>query len=243
MTLPTIEPGQRLWSERLPGGAHDSFLIRRGNSLRLTALDGGANLSALFIHHDEKTERYNMADTLKAQHTFYLARGCVCYSDMGRILCSITGDTVGWHDAVCGVSDADGIRSKFGSGPYQSHRNEMYRNGRDSMLVELEKWGLGKRDLVTPINFFSKVIVAGDGALRFIPGHSQAGSEVDLRFEMNTLVILSSVPHPLDPNPVYAPKPVMLQAFRGGPPGDDDYCRNVRAENLRGFCNTERYYL
>jgi urea carboxylase-associated protein 2 len=243
MTLSPIDAQHVLWSEQLPGGAHHSFLIRRGNSLRLTDLEGGANLSALFVHYDEKNERYNMADTLKAQHTFYLTRGFVCYSDMGRVFCSITDDTVGWHDAVCGVSDAHGVEAKYGAAPYQTHRNAMYRNGRDSMLIELEKWGLGKRDLVTSINFFSKVTVSAAGDMHFVPDHSLAGGEVDLRFEMNTLVILSTCPHPLDPNPRYAPKPVLLQAFRSEPAGGEDFCRNFRPENQRGFCNTERYYL
>ena len=56
----------------------------------MTDVDGGANVSALFYNHEDRLERYNMADTLKAQHTAYLTKGFVCYSDMGRILCSIT---------------------------------------------------------------------------------------------------------------------------------------------------------
>ena len=39
-----------------------------------------------------------MPDTLKAQHIARLTAGFVLYSDMGRMLCSVTGDTVGWHD-------------------------------------------------------------------------------------------------------------------------------------------------
>ncbi len=74
--------------------------------LRLTDVEGGANVAALFYNYEERLERYNMADTLKAQHTAYLTKGCVCYSDMGRVLCSITEDTCGWHDTLCGVSNA-----------------------------------------------------------------------------------------------------------------------------------------
>ena len=52
--------------------------MRRGVTLRLTDLEGGANFSALFYNFEEKTERYNMPDTLKAQHTAFLTRGhCV----------------------------------------------------------------------------------------------------------------------------------------------------------------------
>lgn len=242
MTLPTIGSQHLLWTERLPGGAHTSFVMRRGNRLRLTDLEGGANLSALFVHYDEKTERYNMADTLKAQHTFHLTQGFVCYSDMGRVLCSVTADTVGWHDTVCGVSDAAQVLEKYGSAGFQSHRNSMYRNGRDSLLIELGKWGLGKRDLVANVNFFSKVLATEDGSLSFQADHSPAGGQVELRFEMNTLILLSGCPHPLDPNPLYAPKPVQLEAYRGDLPDADDYCRKFRPENSRGFINTERYY-
>jgi len=101
----SIPPGPVLWEETMPGGMQWSGIVRRGVSLRLTALSPGANVSALFYNHEDRVERYNMADTLKAQHTVFLTKGHVCYSDMGRVLCSITADTAGWNDAVCGASD------------------------------------------------------------------------------------------------------------------------------------------
>ena len=243
MSLASINNEDLLWSEDLPAGAHTSFHMRRGNRLRLTDSEGGANLAALFINYDERSERYNMPDTLKAQHTFHLTEGFVCYSDMGRVLCSITGDTLGWHDTVCGVSDAAQVLAKYGTASYQSHLNAMYRNGRDSLLIELEKWGLGKRDLVANVNFFSKIVVGEDGNLQYHVGHSIPGNQVELRFEMNTLVVLSTCPHPLDPNPHYQPKPVLLEVYRGTSPDQDDKCRNFRPENCRGFTNTERHFL
>ncbi len=78
-------PGKLLWEEHLHSGAHWSGVARRGTRLRLTDLEGGANVAALLYNYEEKLERYNMADTLKAQHTAFLTRGNVCYSDMGRI--------------------------------------------------------------------------------------------------------------------------------------------------------------
>ncbi len=56
-------------------GAHWSGVARRGTTLRLTDLEGGANVAALFYNYEEKLERYNMADTLKAQHTAFLTKG------------------------------------------------------------------------------------------------------------------------------------------------------------------------
>ena len=70
-------------------------------------------------------------------------------------------DSCGWHDTLCGVSNAEMVKAKYGEATYQTHRNAMHRNGRDGLLVELGKWGLGKRDVVPNVNFFSKVVADG----------------------------------------------------------------------------------
>ena len=231
-----------LWEETIPGGNHWSGVMRRGSALRLTDLEGGANVSALFYNREEKLERYSMPDTLKAQHTAFLTAGNVCYSDMGRVLCSIIADTAGWHDTICGVSDAMQIEKKYGETRFQTHRNGMFRSGKEGLLVELGKWGLGKRDLVANVNFFSKVAADDTGTLHFQSAHSQAGDTVDLRFDMDVLVVLSTAPHALDPNKDYKPAAVRLTAWHAGPASADDPCRNACPQNQRGFINTERYY-
>lgn len=229
-----------LWEEHLPGGCHWSGILRRGLTLRLTDVTGGANAAVLFFNHEEKLERYNMADTLKAQHTFRLTKGHACYSDMGRIFCCITADTVGWHDTVCGLSDSKLIQQKYGIARYQEHRNQMYRSGLDGMLIELGKWGLGVRDIVANVNFFSKVTANDAGELTFHHNHSQADDYVDLSFEMDTLVILSAAPHPLDTRTTYQPGAVHLAAFTT-PTAAASECKRI-AENLRGLHNTHRFY-
>ena len=62
---------------------------RAGQILRLTDTTGRACVSALFYNARDPLERYNMADTLKAQYTAFLTAGRVLYSDMGRVLASI----------------------------------------------------------------------------------------------------------------------------------------------------------
>jgi len=234
-------PANLLWDELLPGGHHWSGRLRGGTALCLTDVQGGANVSALFFNAEQPLERYSMPDTLKSQHTAFLTAGYVCQSDMGRVLCSITADNLGWHDTWCGVSDAAMVRAQYGEKNYQQYRNAMLRNGRDNLLIELAKWGLGARDLVPTVNFFSKVVPDANGALRHVPGHSQAGSSVVLRFEMDTLVVLSSAPHPLDARLDYAPADVQLHATLAAPVAADDACRTQCPQNGRAFTNTERY--
>lgn len=235
-------PDWVLWDEHLFNGAHWSGIVRRGTTLRLIDVEGGANVAATFFNYEQPLERYNMPDTLKAQHTAYLHKGIACYSDMGRVLCSIIEDTCGWHDTLCGVSNAAVVRAKYGDTSFQKNRNDYYKNGEDSLLNELGKHGLGRRDLASTANFFSKVTVDTAGKMKFHPHNSKPGDFIDLRFEMHALVALSTCPHVLDPDSHYHPREVRLVAWRSGPAPRTDFCRNYCPENQRGFYNTDVLY-
>lgn len=236
-------PTAPLFTKQLDHAGLWSGVISRGKTLRLTDLEGGANVGLLLFNADQTTERYNMPDTLKGQHIFHVRAPFCLHSDMGRILASIVADSAGWHDSVCGCSDAKLVSQKYGDKNYQTARNEFHRNARDAFLIELAKWGLGKRDLVPNLNLFSKVVADSEGKLSFVENHSKAGGTIDLRFEMNTLVVLNTCQHPLDPDPVYHPRQVKLEVFTSPPAAADDPCRNSRPENVRGFINTENYYV
>jgi len=232
-----------LWGDTVEAGASWSLRLRRGQELRIEDSEGGANVAALFYNYEAPTERYNMPDTLKAQHTAHLTKGFVLYSDMGRILCSITEDTRGWHDPLGGHNDAAAVRKKYGDSTYQEMRNAWKRNTRDNFIVELGKYGLGLRDLTANVNFFSKAVVHNDGSMEYVASNCAAGDSVTLRAEMNLLVILDTGQHPLDPSPNYAPKPVKFSIRPALPVAADDPCRRKCPENARGFINTERYFL
>ncbi|WP_321798020.1 urea amidolyase associated protein UAAP1 [Caballeronia sp. J97] len=233
---------ETLLEETIPGGGHASLIVKRGQSLRLTDVCGGANVAMLLFNAAEKSERLNLPDTLKCQHTAKLTKGHCLYSDMGRVLAAIVADTCGWHDSLAGVSDAAEVFAKYGEGRYQELRNAFYRNGTDNLLVELGKWGLGIPDLLMTLNLFSRVDVTDAGALNFVQGNSQAGDHIELYAPMNTLVVLTAIQHPLDPNPEYAPKPVKL-TLGNASPEVAEICRTSCDENTRGFINTERFFL
>lgn len=231
-----------LFEKTLHGAGMWSGVISRGKRLRLTDLDGGANAGMLLYNALERQERYNMPDTLKGQHIFSLSAPYCLHSDMGRLIASITADGVGWHDTVCGHSDAARVLKKYGAANYQDARNDWHRNGRDCFLIELAKWGLGKKDLVPNLNLFSKVVADDDGRLTFVPGNSKPGDLVELRFEMDTLVVLNTCQHPLDPDLVYRHRHVKLEVFSGDAPQADDPSLTVRPENFRAWENNQTYH-
>ncbi len=242
--MDNLEHKEILFKKIISGGWNWSHIVKRGTTARLTDIEGGANASALFYNAANFTERYNMGDTLKIQHISYLCKNRCIYSDMGRILMSITNDSCGWHDVVCGVSNASLIEERFGEKSYQNFKNAFHRNGYDSLLIELAKHGMGRRDFTEVINFFSKVHVDEDGALSFVKGFSKPGDYVDLRAEMDTLMVVDTGMHPLNPAKSYQEKPIQVTILSTcSPVRPDDPCRTFCPENKRGFVNTEHYHL
>jgi len=229
--------------ESLRGGQMWSRVLRRGQVLTLTDVEGGATPAALFYNASQPLERYNFADTLKAQHTAMLTRGHVLYSDMGRVLCSIIEDSAGWHDTITGHMTRAASLAKFGAGSFQKLRNEQHRDTRSNFLIELGKHGLGKRDIVPNVNFFAKITPDENGQLSWQAAR-EAGRRVSLRAEMDVLIVLSNTPHPLDPSAHYAPTPLALSIHQGPLTVPlDDLCRTSCAQNGRGFQLTEQLNL
>ena len=232
---------EALYEDVLPGGSHWSFVANPGVQLELVDIEGGGNAAMLTYNPSNPLERLNLPDTLKCQHTFRLTQGHCLYSDMGRIFCSIVADDVGWHDASSGTCNAELVEKKWGKLTYQEARNDYIRNGRDSFLIELGKYGLGRRDFAANVNWFSRVGVSDDGSMEYVANHSRAGDAVTLRFEMPTLVVLHTCPHPLNPSTDYPRHPIGYRLSLAPPVADDDLCRISRDENGRGFMNNYLY--
>ena len=236
------------YTTTIPGNGHWSLEIRRGTFMKITDIEGGANLGMLFYNPRNLLEKYNAPDTLKCQHTFKLQRGNCLYSDMGRIFASITEDHSAngegnWHDTICGNSNAEQVEKQFGKRDYQKDRNSWLQNGSDAFLTELAKYGLGRADMASNINWFSKVIADDNGNITLATKNQTAGNSVTLRFEMDTLVLLHACPHPLNKADAYPFKSVQIELGEAEAVADDDYCKNFRPENQRGFQNNALYYL
>ena len=230
------------YSTEIAAGGHWSLRTRRGTYLRLTDLSGGANVGMLFYNPENLLERYNAPDTLKCQHTFKLTKGNCLFSDMGRIFASIVTDDCGWHETVCGNIHADQVTALWGARNYQQDRNQWCQNGHDAFLVELAKYGLNQCDMSANVNWFSKVIADQNGDMHLAGAHSKAGDQVTLRFEMDTLVLLHTCPHPLNRAPVYPAKAVKIELGIASSVSDDDFCLNFCEQNRRGFENNALDY-
>ena len=229
---PATLPQERVRArEMIPGGWYHSFRLQRWESLRIVNETGRASVSALLWNANDPAERFNAADTVKVQWTARLAAGRLLFSDMGRVLASITDDTYGHHDALLGGSTRSSNERNYGAAAV--------RNTYDNFLLAAAKLGLGPRDVPPCVTFFAPVRTDDAGRFVWADTPCPAGAYVDLRAEMNLLVTLSNCPHPFDPAPAYAPEAITAIVWQSEAPAADDYCRTATEEAVRGFENTD----
>lgn len=221
-----------LLTHDVPGGAAWSVLVRAGRVLRLTALADGGNCSSLVYPAADPVDRMNVPDTLKAQMSARIHPPMVLMSDRGVGLASVVDASSDWHDALGGHS-LDHHVEPFGPTSYQADRNDWRRSARVGLVSELTKHGRTAADLHACVNFFAKVATGDDGTLTWVPNHSRAGDWVALRAEVDLLVVLSTAPHPMDPQ--WSPAPVRAEVEPGGPYGEDDPSVLFRAESARAL--------
>lgn len=231
------------YTTTMSSGKHWSLRLRRGLSLQLTDMLGGANVAMVLYNANNLLERYNAPDTLKCQHTFHLTQGHCLYSDMGHVMASLTRDTAKGHETICGNSSSESVAEQYGSRSYQQDRNEWRQNGTDAFLVELSKYGLNRADLPANVNWFNRCSIGEEGAISLANDHVEAGRTVQLRIDMDCLVLLHTCPHPMSGRGTYPEMQVEISLSDAAPMKDDDECLNSCDENRRGFENNRIYHL
>lgn len=233
---------QAIWTKVLKPGEKWSGAIGRGKYVHFKAQGDGANVSVLLYNLLDKTERYNMPDTLKAQFTAHLTQGNILMSDNGRAMASFVQDSLGWHDSICGLTTREMTDEKWGKTTYQEQRNDYHRAGMENVAMELVRNGLSMRDLVPCVNLFSKVFIKEDGSMNFESGWCKEGATVTLRTEMDCIWILSNTPNPLDDSQTWPSVPVEVSIYDAPATDLTDECVQHRDENFRAFQNTWDYY-
>jgi uncharacterized protein len=232
LPAPSIATDRIVHREVIPGGWYWSTKVKKNEVLRVSLEDGFSTLSLIAWNAADPSERLNLPDTVKLQWTTGLGKGRVIFSDMGKVMFSIVEDTSGAHDCLMGGSTASSNAKK-----YATANSQAMRNTRDNFIIAATKLGLDKRDIPAALALFAPVRVDSDGRFVWKPDLLNGADYVELRAEMDMTLVFSNCPHPLDPNPAYAPNPVSVTRIAASEPAADDLCRTATAEAVRGFEN------
>ena len=199
-----LDPAGATFRQVVPAGEPFMKEIRKGQVLRILDLEGNQAVDTLFYSARDPEERYDANNTIREQGNIYLTAGTVLLSNEGNPMLTIIADTCGRHDTLGGACSAESNTVR-----YALEKRHMH-SCRDSFLLALAEWdnGMNKRDLSSNINFFMNVPVTPDGRLTFEDGISEAGRYVELRAEMDVLVLISNCPQLNNPCNAYNPTPV-----------------------------------
>lgn len=227
-----IDPARILHTETIAGGWYWSTTLRKGEALRIEQPHGASSIALVCWSARDTSERLNLPDTVKVQWDTRIQKGRVLFSDMGRVMLSITEDSSGGaHDVLLGGSTAASNAARY--------PDTDTRNTRDNLVLAAGKLGLSRRDIPMVLTLFAPVRVLENESFAWQPDLLNGGDYIDLRAEMDLLVGLSNTPHPLDPSPFYAPPPAVITRYRAEVAADD-LCRTATAEAVRGFENNAR---
>ena len=194
-----------VFRQTVPAGDYFLHRIEKGQTFRSLDLEGNQAADTLFYNADEVSERYSAMDTIRAQGNVYLTAGTVLRSNEDRPMLTITADTCGRHDTLGGACATESNTVRY------SLEKKCMHACRDSWMLainENEEYGLSKSDITHNINFFMNVPVTPEGGLTFDDGISGAGKYVELRADMNILVLISNCPQLNNPCNGYNPTPV-----------------------------------
>ena len=199
-----LDPAAAAFRQVVPAGEPFMKEIRKGQVLRILDLEGNQAVDTLFYSAADPEERYDANNTIREQGNIYLTAGTVLLSNEGNPMLTIIADTCGRHDTLGGACSAESNTVR-----YALEKRHMH-SCRDSFLLALAEWdnGMNKRDLSSNINFFMNVPVTPDGRLTFEDGISDAGRYVEMRAEMDVLVLISNCPQLNNPCNAYNPTPV-----------------------------------
>jgi uncharacterized protein len=206
LQISSLHPDAALESFVIEAG--DSFVheLRRGQIVRIVDLKGNQAVDTLFYNAHDYSDRYSAQDTIREQGNLYLTTGTQLLSTEGNVLLTITADTCGRHDTLGGACSQESNMVR-----YAVEKRPMHAC-RQSFMKGIQYWkrGLEKRDITSNINFFMNVPVTSEGGLTFEDGVSEAGKYVELRAEMDVLMLVSNCPQLNNPCNAYNPTPVQI---------------------------------
>jgi hypothetical protein len=201
---PVLNPETAIYDQQIQSRQPWSRIIQKGQILRIIDLQGNQAVDTLFYRADDPSERYSAQDTMVNQGNIFITTGTEILSNEGNVMMTVIADECGRHDTVGGACSMESNSVRYGL--HKKHLHACVEN----YLLELSKYEMSKRDLVSNINFYMNVPVSADGTLEIVDGISEAGKIVELRAEMDVMVLISNCPQVNNPCNAYNPTPIRL---------------------------------
>jgi urea carboxylase-associated protein 1 len=197
-------PREILVDEIVPARAAWDHALRNGEMLRIIDLEGNQAVDFLMYAVHDDAERYSAQDTIASQQNIFLRAGSVLLSNEGNAMAVVRATSVAYHDTIGGACSCESNTLRYG------HHTKGQHSCVDNFLSASARYGRGKRDMVSNINWFMNVPVEDDGTLGIVDGISAPGLYVDLQAQMDLTVVISNCPQINNPCNGFNPTPIRI---------------------------------
>ncbi len=165
--------------------------MRRGQSLRITDLEGGQVGDVVVFADRSLAEKFWISNTIRLNGTVYLGPGHVLYSELSRPMMTILDTSCARHDLMAGSCNAEIDKVRYG---VDDHRGCV-----ENFIEALRPWGARREDIPMSFNVFMNCPVHADGSWSIETPVSKAGDFIEFQAEMDVIVAMSNCPQDLNP--------------------------------------------
>jgi urea carboxylase-associated protein 1 len=206
---PTELPRPAIRDEVVPAKGVTAFEVSKGQVVRVEDIEGQQAVDLICYNLHDLAEKFWAAHTAKLNGTIYITTGHILYSDMANPMMTVIEDTVGTNDIICGSC---------------SHALDVLRYGEEKAspkgcmdLFEdgIRPWGLERKDVPMCFNIFLDYPVEEGGkvATNLKDAVSKPGDHIDLRAEMDLLVVVTACPQENNPCCGWHSTPIRVAVF------------------------------
>jgi urea carboxylase-associated protein 1 len=203
----SVLPKQAIWDKVVPARGKSAFEMKKGQILRIEDMEGEQCIDLICYNLHNLDEKFWAAHTAKLSGSIYVSTGDILYSDLAHPMMTIIEDTVGVNDVICGSCSYALDVVRYGEEKAQP-------GCMDNFEEAIAPWGLKRKDIPMCFNIFLSYPVEEDGTVSIEQDPpSKAGDYMDLRAEMDLLVVLSNCPQINNPCTGFNPTPIRVAIY------------------------------
>ncbi len=191
--------------QTLPGRDGYAWIVRQGQHLRITDVDGGGLGDFVCFNAKNLNERFSQARTKANQGKLLISKGDHLFTRDNNVLLTIVEDTYGIHDLQYGMCSAWVYRN-FQDKDYHGFSGNDIRVGGpmgvpsfgcyEVLQKALKEYPIAPENIPEPLNIFQTLEFFNDKARSFklVDSRSKPGDHIEFVAKMDTLCGLSACP-------------------------------------------------
>ncbi|MEH7342407.1 urea carboxylase-associated family protein [Bacillus sp. JJ1532] len=181
----------------IPGGTGRSFIIKKGEFLKVIDVEGKQVADFIAISLDKRDEYLSTAHTRTMNGRLFVTKGDKLFSNYRHALLEMVEDTIGVHDTLYPCCDPQRYKLDFNV--------ENHKNCRDNFAEALKEYEIVYGYIPDPLNLFQNSPINHDGTFAaIVEPESKPGDYVVFKALSDLIIGISACPQDMVPTNGYS---------------------------------------